>query len=142
MNTDTLSYPVDQIAAERSGLTAAGVKALASELRWPEALMLKAIGLPTSSWTRKKGRDSRVDGAPGFAALTLQGLLERAREVVEATVAPDDAADFDVGQWLGEWLQTPMAALQGKRPVDMLDVPAGQAVVFRLLGSLESGAYQ
>lgn len=142
MDSATLTNPTHQIAAERSGLPSAEVSALARQLHWPDSLMLKVIGLPTASWTRKKSQDASIDGAPGFAALALRALLDRAREVVQATVEPNQSSSFDAGQWLGEWLQTPMPALGGKRPVDMLDVPAGQSVVLRLLGSLESGAWQ
>lgn len=142
MLPESPSVPTHQIAAERSGLSSAEVRLLARQLHWPDALMLKVIGLPPASWTRKKSQDAAIDGAPGFAALALRALLDRAREVVLATVAPEQVSDVDVGRWLGEWLQTPMPALGGKRPVDVLDVPAGQTVVFRLLGSLESGAYQ
>lgn len=142
MIPEALPVPTQQIAAERSGLSSAEVRQLARQLHWPDALMIKVIGLPPASWTRKKSQDAMIDGAPGFAALALRALLDRAREVVQATVAPEQVGHVDVGRWLGEWLQTPMPALGGKRSTEVLDVPAGQTVVFRLLGSLESGAYQ
>ncbi len=142
MIPETLSDPARQIAAERSGLPSSEVRELARLLHWSDALMLRVIDVPPASWTRKKSQDAAINGAPGFAALTLRALLDRAQEVVQATVAPDRVDSVDVGQWLGEWLQTPMPALGGKCPIDLLDVPAGQAVVLRLLGSLDSGAYQ
>ncbi|MGE0315916.1 MAG: antitoxin Xre/MbcA/ParS toxin-binding domain-containing protein [Lautropia sp.] len=58
------------------------------------------------------------------------------------TLDPDRAADFDVGSWFGQWLHTPLPALGGQAPVSLLDVPAGRAVVSRVLEAIETGAYQ
>ncbi|MGO4777134.1 antitoxin Xre/MbcA/ParS toxin-binding domain-containing protein, partial [Lysobacter sp. 2RAB21] len=57
------------------------------------------------------------------------------------STAPD-ARDFDWATWLGSWIEQPQAALGGQKPADLLDTPTGLSVVARLLGSLESGAYQ
>ena len=127
---------------ERQGVTPHDVIEVAKRLGWTEAVLLKAIGLPQSSWSRKKTQGGGIDGAPGIAVLALQGLMAKARQLAEATVDPDVLARFDVDQWLGRWLQTPMPALGAKQPAEFLDVPSGQAVVSRLLGSLESSAYQ
>ena len=127
---------------ERQGVLPEDVLAVASRLGWPEGILLKAIGLPQSSWSRKKIQNGAVDGAPGIAVLALQGLLAEALSVAKATVDAEVLKTFDVDKWLGRWLQTPMPALAGQAPAELLDVPAGQAVVMQLLGSLESGTYQ
>ena len=127
---------------ERQGVTPRDVIEVSERLGWTEAVLLEAIGLPQSSWSRKKTRSGGIVGAPGIAVLALQGLMAKAHQVAEATVDPDVLARFDVDEWLGRWLQTPMPALGAKRPAEFLDVPSGQAIVSRLLGALESGAYQ
>ena len=127
---------------ERRGVTPADVLEVIRRLGWPEAALLKAIGLPQSSWSRKKTQGVVIDGAPGIAVLALQDLLAEARSVAKATVDADVLKGFDVDKWLGRWLQAPMPALAGQAPAELLDMPSGQAVVMQLLGSLESGAYQ
>lgn len=123
-------------------MTPDDVLAVARRLGWSEGTLLKAIGLPQGSWSRKKTQKGVIDGAPGIAALALQGLLNEAWAVAEATVDARTLKAFDVDKWLGRWLQTPMPALAGQAPAELLDMPSGQAVVMQLLGSLESGTNQ
>lgn len=50
--------------------------------------------------------------------------------------------EFDLDQWLQDWLQRPQAALGGARPVDLLNTQDGIEAVRRVLGAAISGAYQ
>jgi uncharacterized protein (DUF2384 family) len=52
------------------------------------------------------------------------------------------AKGFDAAKWLGRWLEQPQPALGGRKAADLIDTPTGVEVVARLLGSIESGAYQ
>ncbi|MFO1356707.1 MAG: MbcA/ParS/Xre antitoxin family protein [Gammaproteobacteria bacterium] len=51
-------------------------------------------------------------------------------------------ADFNAARWLGKWIETAQPALGGRKPADLLDTPTGLDMVSRLLGSIQSGAYQ
>lgn len=139
---DLLEENLQAVRAERTGLEPKALREMANELKWPESVLLKAIGLSPSSWSQMTSSGSLIDGAPGFAGIALQDLLQRARELVRETVAPERAVGFDTGTWLGRWLQQSMPALGGQAPVDVLAVPTGQKAVMRLLGALESSAYQ
>lgn len=68
-------------------------------------------------------------------------LLAIASEIVANSTSPA-AADFDVDAWLSRWLETKQPALGGRTPAEMLGTPAGFDAVVRLLGAIESGAYQ
>lgn len=65
---------------------------------------------------------------------------------VEAMLAndPDNQAgrSFDVEQWVANWIQRPQPALGGLRPAELMDTPAGRESVMRVLGAIQSGAYQ
>ncbi|WBX95203.1 MbcA/ParS/Xre antitoxin family protein [Pseudoxanthomonas mexicana] len=50
--------------------------------------------------------------------------------------------DFDLDQWLQDWLQQPQPALGGVRPIGLLNTQAGIEAVRRTLGAVLSGAYQ
>jgi uncharacterized protein (DUF2384 family) len=52
------------------------------------------------------------------------------------------AKDFDAVRWLGQWIERAQPALDGRRPADLLDTPTGVDLVARLLGAIQSGAYQ
>lgn len=52
-----------------------------------------------------------------------------------------DPRGFDVAKWLSRWLAEPLPAFGGKRPVDFMDTPEGQALVSSTLAKMQSGAY-
>jgi len=64
-----------------------------------------------------------------------------ARQRFQPTTA-SEAKMFDATKWLGQWIERPQPALGGRKPADLLDTPTGVELVARLLGSIESGAYQ
>ena len=82
-----------------------------------------------------------LSGNGGRAALGMARLLGMANEIVENSTAPE-AKDFDTARWLGQWLEKPQPALGGRKPSELIDTPTGLDVVARLLGAIESGAYQ
>ena len=55
------------------------------------------------------------------------------------TVIPD--AEFDVAAWLSQWIETPVPALGGARPIDLMNTPEGQALVLMTLSQMWGGAY-
>ena len=68
-------------------------------------------------------------------------LLAQVEEIVGNSTSPE-ATDFDATKWLGQWIERPQPALGGRRPVDLISTPTGVEMVSRLLGAIESGAYQ
>jgi uncharacterized protein (DUF2384 family) len=48
---------------------------------------------------------------------------------------------FDLAAWISRWLNDPVPALAGARPIDLLDTMEGQALVSTTLAQLQSGAY-
>ena len=64
-----------------------------------------------------------------------------AKDIVENSTVPE-AEGFDAAQWLGRWIERPQPALGGRKPADLIGTPTGRAMVARVLGAIESGAYQ
>ena len=80
--------------------------------------------------------------AAGAAApMDMSHLLEVVKRMLANSTAPE-AAGCDPVEWLDRWMQTPQPALGGKKPREFIDTPGGGAVVARVLGAIESGAYQ
>lgn len=133
--------PMQRVAAERQGVAARLVKDLASEMAIPAVRMFKIIGVPKATAERKAEKNEAIAGGGGQSALGVLNLLGIAQSIV-AESTDDQAAQFDVAKWLGRWIESPLPALGGRKPADLLDTPTGIDVVARLLGSLQSGAYQ
>ena len=58
--------------------------------------------------------------------------------MVDQSGRPDG---FDARQWLSEWLEQPLPALGGRRPVEFLDTMEGQSLVYAFLVRMQGGAY-
>lgn len=82
-----------------------------------------------------------VGGRAAQTAIGMVRLLGLAQAIVRESTAAG-AESFDAERWLGQWIERPQPALGGRKPADLLDTPAGVETVSRLLGSLQSGAYQ
>jgi uncharacterized protein (DUF2384 family) len=132
---------LEQISAERQGVEASLVKAMARELGLPAVRFFEMIGVPRATAEKRAAARGFVDGVAGQAALGVASLMRLTKEMAEASTAPE-AKTFDATRWLGQWLEAPSPALRGMRPGDMLDTPTGRRVVHNLLGSVISGSYQ
>lgn len=133
--------PMRLIETERTGVAGIFVKDLARRMEIPAQRMFAILGVPKATAEKKVAARERLTGNGGRAALGMARLLGIAREIVENSTAPQ-ARDLDAARWLGQWLETPQPALGGRRPADLIDTPTGLDVVARLLGAIESGAYQ
>lgn len=48
---------------------------------------------------------------------------------------------FDASAWLSAWMSAPVPALNGARPLDLMDTMTGQELVSQVLSQMQSGAY-
>jgi len=133
--------PMELVETERAGVNVAFLKDLSKRLGVPVVQLYRFIGLPKATAERKAAAGESIAGSPGLAALGLARLLGIAQDIVERSTA-EEAAGFDAGHWLGRWIERPQRALGGLRPADFVDTPTGVHIVARLLGAIESGAYQ
>ena len=124
------------IELERTGVPAAVVKDLAARMRIPAVRFYQHIGVPRATAEKKASKSEPLAGAPGHAALGLMRLLDQVQAML-----PEDT-DFDVAGWLGQWIERPQPALGGQPAAAYLDTPTGLERVSRLLGAMESGAFQ
>ena len=133
--------PIRLIETERKGVAGVFVKDLSRRMEIPAQRMFAMLGVPKATAEKKVAAGELLTGSGGRAALGIAKLLGMAREIVANSTAPE-AKDFDVAKWLGQWLEKPQPALGGRKPAELIDTPTGLAVVAKLLGAIESGAYQ
>lgn len=133
--------PIRLIETERKGVAGVFVKDLAMRMEIPAQRMFAILGVPKATAEKKVAAGELLTGSGARAALGIARLLGMARDIVANSTAPE-AEDFDAAKWLGQWLETPQPALGGRKPAQLIDTPTGLEVVARLLGAIESGAYQ
>ena len=66
----------------------------------------------------------------------------RVEAMVQVEGETPETQHFDAAKWVGEWIQRPQPALGGVTPAELMDTPSGRDAVMRLLGAIQSGAYQ
>jgi putative toxin-antitoxin system antitoxin component (TIGR02293 family) len=132
--------PVQLVEIERRGVNGAVIAELSERMAVPASRLFAMLRIPRATAARKATGDAVLQGRAGQAAIGLIQLLGLAQDLVADSTARA-AQNFDVARWLGQWLELPQPALGGRKAADFLDTPTGVALVRRLLGSLQSGAY-
>lgn len=133
--------PLERVEIERRGVPGAFIKDFSKALGVPAIRVFKILGVPKATAEKKAAGGQLVKGSGGQAAVGMIRLLGIAEELVANSTA-EGARGFDTTKWLGTWIERPQPALGGRKPSELLDTPTGLDVVARLLGSLESSAYQ
>ena len=107
----------------------------------PAVRVFEILGVPKATAEKKAAKGEVVSGSGGHAAVGMAKLIAKAQEIVRNSTSPD-AQGFDAARWLGQWLERPQPALGGRKPAALVSTPTGVEVALRLLGAIESGAYQ
>lgn len=141
VNRFAKATPIEIVEVERRGIDGIFLKDLSKHLDIPAVRIFDIVGIPKATAEKKVAAKEPIAGAGGQAALGLARLLAIAKGIVENSTAPE-AKDFDVAKWLGQWIERPQPALGGRKPADLIGTPTGLEMVARVLGAIESGAYQ
>jgi putative toxin-antitoxin system antitoxin component (TIGR02293 family) len=141
INVVSMATPMQLVDAEREGVAGQFFKDISKRMDIPAARMFTMLGVPKATAEKKVAEGEVIKGTAGRAALGLAKLLGIAKAIVANSTAPE-AKNFDSAKWLGQWMGRPQPALGGRKPADLIDTSAGVDVVARLLGSIQSGAYQ
>jgi len=123
------------------GVLGAFIDDLSKQMGLPSSRMFDILGVPKAKAWKKGATRMYIDGCAGQSALGIIKLLGIARAIVSNSTA-EEAKNFDSTRWLGQWIERPQPALGGRKPAELIDTPTGVKIVAKLLGSIESGAYQ
>ena len=81
---------------------------------------------------------SNISGEEASLALWVAELVGQTNKIVKES---GNAPDFDASQWVSDWINSPVPALGGQRPIDLMQTPEGRELVASILGMMQSGAY-
>ncbi|WP_066708480.1 MbcA/ParS/Xre antitoxin family protein [Curvibacter delicatus] len=70
--------------------------------------------------------------------MAIDALVTQVQKMVEES---GDATGFDAREWLLKWLDRPLPALGGQRPVELLSSEDGLEVLTTLLARAQAGAF-
>jgi putative toxin-antitoxin system antitoxin component (TIGR02293 family) len=133
--------PYQLVELERRGVEGRFLKDLSKRMEISQLHVFDMIGVPKATAEKKIAAGEVISGSGGQAAIGMAKLIAKAKDMVANSTA-EEAKGFDPAKWLGKWLEIPQPALGGRKPSELLDTPTGLDVVLKLLGAIESGAYQ
>ncbi|MDH4393290.1 MAG: DUF2384 domain-containing protein [Aquabacterium sp.] len=133
--------PMEIVETERQGIDSIFLKDLSKRMNIPAVRIFDIVGIPKATAEKKVAAKEPIAGAGGQATLGLARLLAIAKGIVENSTAAE-AKNFDVAKWLGQWIERPQPSLGGRKPADLIGTPTGLDMVAKVLGAIESGAYQ
>lgn len=127
-----------QVEWVKKGVGARDAKAILGQLRVPQGEALEALQIPVATVNRKAKTNAPLSSAEGERVLGIGRLLGQVQAMVQESGEPEG---FDASAWLSSWMSAPVPALDGARPLDLMDTMTGQALVSQLLAQMQSGAY-
>lgn len=132
----------ERVQIERQGVPADVVRSLVTEIGVSSTDFIVYVGMPKATFSKKIREKSKFAGAAGQSVVGFVELINKVEDILAAQGDNPDAANFDVERWVGEWVERPQPALGGVAPAELMDTPSGRASVMRVLGAMQSGAYQ
>lgn len=130
--------PMERVRLIKAGVAPAAVGDIAQAMGAPQQAVVRELGIPKSTWARKRARHAPLEQNASEKVIGLAALIGQ----VEALVAEQGAPEgFDAAKWFREWMKQPVPALGGRKPVELLDTREGQQIVSGLLEAIRAGAY-
>lgn len=129
---------MQRVALVKKGVPARYTGVLAAGMRMSKDKFYSTVGLSRATVDRKVKVNKRLNPDESERVIGIARLVGQAQSLVEESGGP---ADFDAARWLAEWLDHPLPALGGRRPVEFMDTTDGRALVSDLLAQQQSGAY-
>lgn len=133
---------VERVRIEREGVPYQVVKALIEEIGLSSTDFQAFVGMPKATFNKKMKDRALFAGTTGQSVVGLLELINKVEDMLAAEKDNPAARNFDVAEWVGDWIQRPQPALGGLAPAELMDTPTGRASVMRVLGAIQSGAYQ
>ena len=130
--------PLQAVDAIKAGMPARALVSVAERMGITKERLFTTLGLPRATVDRKVRESKILTPVESSRVLGLARLVGQAQTLVEQS---GDSEGFDAAQWVANWLEEPMPALQGRRPAEFMDTAEGQAIVANLLQRAQSGAY-
>jgi uncharacterized protein (DUF2384 family) len=67
-----------------------------------------------------------------------RSLVDQVKLIVRESGCPDG---FSASKWVNEWINSPVPALGGRQPAELIETLDGQEVVSGLVARMQSGAF-
>ena len=130
--------PLERISMIKRGIRATEAKRIIAELAIGQGAALKALNLSPATVNKKAKQGQILSSGESERVIGFAKLVGQLEAVIQESGNPEG---FDAAAWMSRWLNNPVPALGGARPIDLMDTMEGQALVSTTLAQMQSGAY-
>lgn len=130
--------PLERINMIKRGIRAIEAKRIITELAIGQGAALKALSLSPATVNKKAKQDRTLSPSESERVIGIAKLVGQLEAMIQESGNPEG---FDATAWMSRWLNDPLPALGGARPIDLMDTMEGQTLVSTALAQLQSGAY-
>ena len=130
--------PLELVDVIKTGMPAHTAVKVAQRMGITKERLFTTLGLPRATVDRKIREKKVLSPDQSSRVLGVARLVGQAQTIVDESGAHKA---FNAAQWVANWLEQPMPALDGRRPAELMDTAEGQAMVANLLERAQSGAY-
>ncbi len=131
--------PVQRFDAVERGVPTHIVLLLAAAFGQPVASLMQLMGVSDTTFRRKEEAGESLPEAAGYRAMGLLRVMSTLQQLLKESGDPALLPAFDLEAWVSVWIRTPLPALHGKTPAEMLRNPEGQRAVEDLLERMRGG---
>jgi putative toxin-antitoxin system antitoxin component (TIGR02293 family) len=130
--------PLERINMIKHGIRAIEAKRIIAKLAIGQGTALRALKLSPATVNKKAKQDQTLSPGESERVIGLAKLVGQLEAAIQESGTPEG---FDAAAWMSRWLNEPIPALGGARPIDLMDTMEGQALVSTTLAQSQSGAY-
>ncbi|MBI5334923.1 MAG: DUF2384 domain-containing protein [Burkholderiales bacterium] len=130
--------PIERITLIKTGIPATAFSRLAVHMNMPKDRLASVLGLPRATINRKVSGNKPLSPDEGSRVMGMARLVGQVQAMVEESGRPEG---FNAAQWVAQWLDRPLPALDGRAPKELMDTAEGQSLVSNLVARMQSGAY-
>lgn len=132
------ALPLERIAMIKRGVRAIDLQHVIADLAITQGTALKALNLSQATVNKKAKQGQTLSPDESERVIGLARLVGQLEAMVQES---GNAEGFDAAAWMSRWLNEPLPALGGARPIELMDTMEGQGVVSSMLARMQSGAY-
>ena len=130
--------PLERIDMIRRGIPASEAKRIFTELMFGQGAGNRALNLSAATVNKKAKLGGALSSEDSERVVGFAKLVGQLEAMIQES---GDPAGFDARAWMARWLNEPLPAFGGTRPVDLMDTMEGQGLVSAVLAQVQSGAY-
>jgi putative toxin-antitoxin system antitoxin component (TIGR02293 family) len=133
------SDPLTLYRAVEEGVPTFTVVLISKAFSQPAPQVLDMIGLAETTYRRKSEAGESLPEVAGHRTVALMRVVAKLRQLLAESGDPQRVKDFDLENWVSDWIKEPLPELGGATPAALLRNPEGQRVVENLLERMRGG---